>query len=447
MEQIVFKRKIYDKMLKWKAESNGSSALLIEGARRIGKSTIVEQFAKNEYKSYIIIDFNQASNQTFELFDDLTDLDFIFLILQQSYHTTLYNRESVIVFDEIQQCPKARQAIKYLVKDGRYDYIETGSLISINKNTANITIPSEEDSIAMFPMDYEEFCWALGDTTTIPLLNQLWNLKKPLGSGHRSAMRDLRLYILIGGMPQAVNEYLNTNNFEKVDTVKRKIINLYATDFRKIDSSGKLSRLFLSIPSQLSRNINRFNMRSVAGKLNENRYEDFQTILEDSKTVLFSHHCLDPNVGMETTSDYNSFKLYLCDTGLFVTLCFWDKVFTENIIYEKLLLDKLPSNLGYVYENLVAQMLVCSGNKLFYYTFPSDEKHRYEIDFILSRGAKIIPLEVKSSGYKTHKSLDVFCEKYSSRISDSYLIYTKDYNKDQAISLLPFYFVPVAITH
>ena len=443
MEQRVFRRKIYDDILDWKRKNDGRTALLVEGARRIGKSTIVEEFARNEYKSYILIDFNTASAEVKSLFDDLMNLEFIFLRLQQAYSTQLFERNSVIVFDEVQQCPKARQAIKYLVKDGRYDYIETGSLISIRKNIENITIPSEEDRIQMNPMDYEEFRWALGDTVTVPLLKTFWEKKIPLGAAHRDAMRNLRLYLLVGGMPQAVNAYLDTNNLRTVDEVKRKIILLYREDFAKIDKTGKVSNLFMSVPAALSRNASRYVPSSVIGNVADDKMSELLMNLEDSKTVNIAHHADDPNIGLLVSANYDKFKIFLADTGLFVTLAFWDKDFTENIIYDKLLSDKLSVNLGYVYENLIAQMLVASGNRLFYHTWKKDEKHYYEIDFLLSRGAKLCPVEVKSSGYKAHASLDAFCDKYSARVGSRYLIYTNDLTTDNGTTLLPAYMTPL----
>lgn len=440
MGKRVFKRKIYDKLLQWKQKSNGESALLIQGARRIGKSTIVEEFAKNEYSSYLIIDFNKASATVKSLFDDLMDLDFIFLQLQTIYNVVLKNRKSVVVFDEVQKCPNARQAIKYLVQDGRYDYIETGSLISIKQNTKGITIPSEEERIDMYPMDFEEFRWALGDNASIPFIKTFYEKRMPLGAAHRTKERDLRLYMMVGGMPQAVNEYLDTNNLAKVDAIKRRIIQLYSDDFLKIDSRGKLSKLFMAIPSQLSKNTSRYYTKPVVGSLGNNAEEELIINLEDSKAVLVSYCSDDPNVGMSLTKDASKYKLFVADTGLFVTMVFWDKDFADNVLYQKLLADKLEANLGYVYENLVAQMLTAAGNNLFYYTFEKDEKHTYEIDFLLSRGNKICPIEVKSSGYKTHASLDAFRIKYSGRIKNSYLIYTKDLQKgDNELMYLPFY--------
>lgn len=435
----VFKRKLYDRLLQWKQTRNGRTAILVEGARRVGKSTIVELFAKNEYKSYIIVDFNKASKQVLELFDDLMDLNRIFLQLQAIYNVVLKERNSVIVFDEVQNCPKARQAIKYLVADGRYDYIETGSLISIKKNTKNITLPSEEERVPMYPMDYEEFRWALGDVASVPLLRQFWDAKLPLDKAHRDKMRELRLYMLVGGMPQAVNEYLDSNNLSRVDMVKRDIIRLYRDDFMKLDESGRLERMFMEIPAQLNQNSKRYKSSAVLGKVYDEKLDELLKELADSKTVLFSYHTNDPNVGMALTKDSSKYKIFCADTGLFVTLAFWDKDYTENIIYEKLLSDKLSANMGYVYENLVAQMLVAAGNELFYYTWPKDDTHNYEIDFLLSRGTKLQPVEVKSSGYRTHASLDAFCEKFSERIDRRYLVYTKDMEKDEKTLLLPVY--------
>ena len=439
MTERIFKRKLYDRLLEWKRVQNGKSAILIEGARRVGKSTLVEQFAKNEYESYILIDFNEASDEVKALFNNLMNKDFIFLQLQALYNVVLHKRKSVIIFDEVQKCPLARQAIKYLVKDGRYDYIETGSLISIKKNTKNITIPSEEERVTLYPMDYEEFRWALGDEATMPLLRTFYDKRLPLDKAHHDKMRDFRLYMLVGGMPQAVNTYIETNNFSMVDHVKRGIIKVYQEDFQKLDETGRLETLFMEIPSQLSQTNNRYKPYSVLGEVDDDKLRELLKDLEDSKTTLFSYHSNDPNVGMSLTKDISKFKIFCADTGLFVTLAFWDKDHTENVIYQKLLNDKLSTNLGYVYENIIAQTLASSGNKLFYYTWPKDDTHSYEIDFLLSRGAKLHPIEVKSSGYKTHKSLDVFCQKFSHIVERRYLIYTKDLKKDMETLLLPVY--------
>ena len=440
----MFKRKIYSKMLEWKQQSDGRTALLIEGARRIGKSTVVEEFARNEYESYIMIDFAKASKGIRTLFEDVSDLNYLFLQLQLQYKVDLHERKSVIIFDEVQLCPMARQAIKALVEDHRYDYIETGSLISIKKNVKDILIPSEERKISMYPMDYEEFLWAVGDETTFSLLKKCFEMNQGLGDTmNRKQLRQFRLYMLVGGMPQAIATYIETNNFRKVDEIKRDILNLYEADFAKIDPTGRMEMLFDAIPSQLNKNASRFQASSVLDREKSDTILELIAELKDSKTVLVSYNANDPNAGMANTKDLSRFKLFLSDTGLFVTLMFKDKDFTENEIYEKLLSDKLGVNLGYLYENIVAQCLAANGNELYYHTIMNEKsKHNYEIDFILARKNKIIPLEVKSSGYKTHKSLDVFTEKFSDRILKRYLIYTKDMSKDQDIVCIPVYMIP-----
>ena len=414
--------------------------MLIEGPRRVGKSTIVRLFAQNEYRSHVIIDFAKASTEEKNLFNDISDLDYFFTRLKLLKGISLYERESVIIFDEVQQYPIARQAIKYLVEDGRYDFIETGSLISIHKNVDNIVIPSEEESLCMYPMDYEEFRWAMGDKETIPLLKEMLEKKRPLGDDvNRKMLRDYRLYMLVGGMPQAVSKYLETRDLMKVDKVKRGILRIYEQDFHKLDKTDKAKAIFRAIPSELYKNSTRYQITTVLGRINSDSIRGLIEMIEDSKTVNIAYHSNDPNVGMELTSDKSSYKMYVCDTGLFVTLAFWDKKFTENIIYQKLLNDKLEANLGYVYENAVAQALASSGNKLFYYTWLDENNHPFEIDFLLSRGSKLWPLEVKSSGYNKHKSLDEFCRKYSGRISSRYLVYTKDLRKDCETTMIPIY--------
>lgn len=427
-------------MLDWKRTKDGSTALLIKGARRVGKSTIAEEFARNEYECYIIVDFADAPSELWEAVENISDRDYFFMQLQFIYGVTLKERKSVIIFDEIQKCPAVRQAIKYLVKDHRYDYIETGSLLSIRKNTKDIVIPSEETRLTLYPLDYEEFRWAMNDTATVPLLRRMFEERRSLGdSVIRKLLRDFRLYMLIGGMPQAVDTYLQTNNLAVTDETKREIIELYLDDFEKIDPTGKAAALFRSIPSQLTGNASRYKVTSVIGR-NESGDKTAQLIreMEDSMTVNVSHHANDPNVGLALHADYDVYKMYLADTGLFITLAFMDKSAIDNLIYQKLLSDKLSADLGYVYENVVAQILTASGNRLFYYTWPKDSSnHNFEIDFILSRESKICPVEVKSSGYKTHASLDAFIKKFSSRIAQSYLIYNKDLRKDGEILLLP----------
>lgn len=438
----IFKRKLYDKLLDWKTNRKGKTAVMIEGARRVGKSTLAKQFAENEYDSHVLIDFSIAPKEITELFDYISDLEYFFMQLQFRLGVSLIEHNSLIIFDEVQKCPKARQAIKHLVADGRYDYIETGSLISIRKNVKDIVIPSEEEKMTLNPMDYEEFKWALDDTATIPQLRMLFDKKMSIGDAvTRKLMRDFRVYMVVGGMPQAVSEYLDNHNLQEVDRVKRGIIQLYEDDFYKIDPSGRISSLFDAIPAQLNSNASRYQVTSAIGD-NADSEKILQLIseLRESRTINMAYHANDPGVGMSLSIDISKYKMYVADTGLFITLAFKDKDFTENIIYQKLMSDKLDANLGYVYENMVAQMLTASGNKLFYYTFPTETgKHNYEIDFLLSRGNKICPIEVKSSGYKRHTSLNVFCQKFSSRVLQRFLIYTKDLQKDEQTLFLPVY--------
>lgn len=441
MAERIFERKIYQRMLEWKRDSDGKTALLIKGARRVGKSTVVEEFARKEYSSYILIDFSIAPKEVHELFKDISDLNYIFLRLQLIYHVNLESRKSVIIFDEVQKEPLARQAIKQLVKDGRYDYIETGSLLSIKKNVENILIPSEETRMEMVPMDYEEFRWALGDKVTIPMLKSAFENKMSLGDDmNRRLLRDFRIHMLVGGMPQAVNEYIETNNFSKVDQIKRMILELYQDDFRKIDQTGRASLMFYAIPSELAKNASRYQVSSVIQKARQDRLLGIVAEMKDSMTVNIAYHANDPSAGISLHEDSDKYKMFIGDTGLFTTLAFMDKDFTENIIYEKLLSDKLDTELGYLYENMVAQMLYANGNRLFYYTFPKEKStHRYEVDFLIAKRNKVCPIEVKSSGYKTHASIDAFGEKFSGEIGQKYLIYTKDLRKDGDILCLPIY--------
>ena len=438
---MIFKRKIYNELQHWKRTDEGRTAVLIQGARRVGKSTIAEEFATNEYETHILVDFAACSTEIRDLFNDVSDLNRIFMRLQLEYGVELKERKSVIIFDEVQLAPKARQAIKYLVKDGRYDYIETGSLISIRKNVKDILIPSEEVKLHMFPMDYEEFRWALGDTTTIRLLQGCFHDKTSLGDAtNRKLMRDFRLYMLVGGMPQAVVVYLETNNLEKVDSVKRSIITLYEDDFNKIDPTGNASKIFRQIPAQLTSNANRYLAWSATDGTRNSALAEILSEVRESMVVNMAYHANDPSVGMALHQDPNKYKMFAGDTGLFVTLAFWDSKFTDNTIYHKLLADKLSTDLGYVYENVVAQMLKASGHELYYYTFPTGSgKHNYEVDFLIADGDKVSPVEVKSSGYKAHTSLDAFCGKFSSRIRNKYLVYTKDMRKDGDVLYLPVY--------
>ena len=439
---MYFERKAYQKLLEWKEKYADKYAVMLEGARRVGKSTIAENFAQNEYKSYILIDFSRVSANILECFDDIGNLNVFFLRLQAETGTTLYEHESLIIFDEVQLFPKARQAIKHLVADGRYSYLETGSLISIRKNVKDILIPSEEMKIQVYPMDYEEFCDATGGN--FRLLRQIFDSARPIGqTTNRKLMRDLRIYMAVGGMPQAVEAYIDSKNFSEIDMVKRQIINLYEEDFKKIDPSGRISALYHAIPAQLAKGARKYRITTAIGKRNNTKADELLYELIDSKTVLPCYNSTNPRASLADTKDFNSYKLYLSDTGLFVTLMFIDRPVTENKLYAKLLSDKLPANLGYLYENLVAQMIATSGRELYYHTWEKfGSTHYYEVDFLISDGSKIDALEIKSSGSGKHESISEFCRKFSQNISKAYLISQKDVGNEENLLLKPFYLVP-----
>lgn len=439
---MYFERKAYQKLLEWKEKYADKYAVMLEGARRVGKSTIAETFAQNEYKSHILIDFSKSSANILECFDDIGNPDVFFLRLQAETGTTLYEHESLIIFDEVQLFPKARQAIKHLVADGRYSYLETGSLISIRKNVKDILIPSEEMKIQVFPMDYEEFCDATGGN--FELLRQIFGSKRAIGQAtNRKLMRDLRVYMAVGGMPQAVEAYINGKNFSEIDMIKRQIISLYEEDFKKIDPSGRISALYHAVPAQLAKNARKYRITTAIGKRNNTKADELLYELIDSKTVLPCYNSTDPRASLADTKDFSSYKLYLSDTGLFVTLMFIDRPVAENKIYAKLLSDKLPANFGYLYENLVAQIIAASGRELYYHTWEKDgSTHYYEVDFLISDGSKIDALEIKSSGSGKHESIREFCRKFSQNISKAYLISQKDVGNEENLLLKPFYLVP-----
>ena len=439
---MYFKRKAYDELKEWKEQYADKYAVLLEGARRVGKSTIAEQFAQKEYKSYILIDFSRTSGEMLACFDDIHNPDMFFLRLQAITGINLYQHESVIIFDEVQLFPKARQAIKHLVKDGRYHYIETGSLISIRKNIKDILIPSEEMKIQVYPMDYEEFCDATNGN--YELLGKIYMLKKGVGQQvNRKLMRDIRLYMAVGGMPQAVEAFVNGENFSAIDMVKRQIIKLYEDDFRKLDPSGMISAMYHSIPAQLSKGGKKYRTSALTGKRKSSKEEKLLYDLIDSKTVLPSYNTTDPRVSLSLTKDLDSYKMYIADTGLFITLMFIDRPVAENDIYAKLLADKLPANLGYLYENLVAQMIAASGRELFYHTWKKEKStHYYEIDFLITQSSRVSAIEVKSSGVGKHESLTEFHKKYSKTVRDCVIISQKDIDREGQISFLPVYLTP-----
>lgn len=442
---MYMQRKAYNKLLEWKNSYATHYAALLEGPRRVGKSTVVEHFASHEYRSYVLIDFSQVSREVLACFDDIADLDMFFIRLQAATGTTLYEHASVLIFDEVQLFPRARQAVKHLVKDGRYHVIETGSLISIQKNVKDILIPSEEMKIPVYPMDYEEFCWATQQNFEV--IRTLYAQGKHVGSDiTRKLMRDLRIYMAVGGMPQAVEAYVNGKNFQTIDHIKRQIIELYEADFRKIDASGKLSALFHSIPAQLARGTRKYRISSATGKRRLNSDNRLISDLIDSRTVLACYNSSDPSVALSQTKDLDSYKLYLADTGLFVTLMFSDRSQAENEIYTKLLSDKLPANLGYLYENLVAQIIASTGRELFYHTWDGDQSsHYYEVDFLITCGTKVHAFEVKSSGLGKYESLRAFCKKYSSIIARAYVLSQKDFAHVDEVNLVPLYAIPALL--
>ncbi len=440
----MFERKAYSKLLEWKKNMAGKYACLLEGARRVGKSTIAEEFAKNNYESYILIDFSKLTKEEEEVFESVNDLDIFFLRLQAVKGVTLKERKSVIIFDEIQFAPKVRGAIKHLVKDGRYDYIETGSLISTKKNINDILIPSEEHKIDVYPMDYEEFCLATG--YNYDLIKQIYKCNQSMGqSVNRRLMRDFRIYMAVGGMPQAVEAFIKDKNFESVDRVKKEILKLYSDDFFKIDPNGRLSALYNSIPSQLANN-NKFYITKITGKKVRIRDRELIFDLLNSKTVLPCYKVNDPSLSLNGSKDIDNFKLYLSDIGLFTTMLFNDKLSTNGDIYVKLLSDKLDVNLGYLYENAVAQIIKSCDRDLFYCVFKNNETTRYyEIDFLTTDDNKLVPIEVKSSEAKNHKSINEFSKKYSSKISRRILFSQDDISHDEMLELRPIYLAPLIV--
>ena len=446
----VMKRKIEEKLLKWKKESNGKTALLIDGARRVGKSYIVEEFAKQHYKSYILIDFNQVGSEITDLFDmNLRDLDSFFMYLSAAFNVKLYKRESLIIFDEVQLYPRARAAIKYLVADGRYDYIETGSLMSIKKNVKNIVIPSEERHVKMYPMDFEEFLWAKGEDLIIPIIRNCFEEKKPLGQAlHRKIMTLFREYVIIGGMPQVVKEYIESGDFETADLVKRDILTLYREDIQKYASGyeKKVESIFDEIPAQLSKHEKKFTLSSLGKGSRFRDYENSFLWLQDSMITNVCFNSTEPNIGLKLNRDNSSYKVYMGDTGLLISHAFDENGIVSEEIYKKLLFGKLEVNEGMIFENIVSQMLVANGHNLYFYSNSSrtDKDSRMEIDFLVAKSKitnrhNISPIEVKSGKNYTLSSLNKKRKKYSEQTNEAFVLHTADlYIKDE-ITFLPVY--------
>lgn len=447
------KRKIYDSMQEWK-EENGRTALLIDGARRVGKSYIAQEFAKKEYKSYILIDFNRAPAEITDLFVHyLNDLNMFFLYLSNFYGVKLYERESLIIFDEVQLFPKARAAIKYLVEDGRYDYVETGSLMTIKKNVADIVIPSEERHMKMYPLDFEEFLWALDNDTLMDFIRLCFEEKKPMGQVlHRKTMDYFRQYLIVGGMPQAVKTYRDSHDFDQVDRVKRDILELYRADIIK-HAEGyqmKVAQIFDDIPAQLQKHDTKFKFSSLKKEARFREYEDALFWLSDAMITNICYNSTAPNIGLKLNMDRMTLKCYMADTGLLISHAFDENGLVSEEIYKKLLFDKLEVNKGMIMENIVAQMLTASGHKLYFYSNPSrdDASLRMEIDFLtakskISNRHNISPIEVKSSKNYTLTSLRKFKEKYKDQLHIPYVLHPNDLKEEDGILFLPLYMTPL----
>ena len=443
------RRKIYDKLLEWKREKDGKTALLIEGARRIGKSYIAEAFAKNEYESYILIDFSKAPLRVKGWFDEyLEDIDTLLQNIQLHYKTQLTPRKSIIIFDEVQKCPRAREAIKALVADHRFDYIETGSLISIKKNVEDIVIPSEEDGIDMYPMDFEEFMWALGNDMMMGYIKQQYDAKKPMGDFHREAMRYFRQYMIVGGMPQAVATYVETKDFNKVDAVKRQILRLYRNDIKKYagGTKARVSSIFESIPGQLQKSEKKFVLADMDDNARMRDYDDAFFWLSDSRLANICYNTTAPNIGLQLNEERTTLKCYFCDTGLLISMAFDARGIVQQEIYQKLMFEKLEINEGMLVENIVAQMLKAADHKLFFYSNydKEDAANRMEIDFLVQKETitsrhNISPIEVKSSKNYTLTSLKKCINKYGQYLYTPYVLHSKDVEVKDGITYLPLY--------
>ena len=447
------KRKIYDSLLKWKQEKQGTTALLIEGARRIGKSYIAEEFARNEYASYILIDFSKAPSRVKGWFEEyLEDVDTLLQNIQLHYKKQLTPRQSLIIFDEVQKCPRAREAIKALVADHRFDYIETGSLISIKKNVDNILIPSEEDGIEMYPMDFEEFLWAMGNEMMMPYIQSHFEKRQSMGEFHREAMHYFRQYLIVGGMPQAVAEYASGRDFTKVDSIKRQILRLYKNDIQKYagGATARVSAIYDAIPGQLQKKEKKFVLSALKDEARMREYDSAFFWLEDSKIVNISYNTTAPNIGLQLNEDRTALKCYFCDTGLLISLAFSARGIVTNEIYQKLMFDKLEVDEGMLVENVVAQMLKAAGNELFFYSNydKEDAENRMQVDFLIQKEVvtsrhNISPIEVKSGTNYTLTSIKKCLKKFGPYLSTPYVLHTKDVEVKDGLVYLPLYMTPL----
>lgn len=447
------KRKIYNELLDWKNKRNGTTAVIIEGARRIGKSYIVEEFARNEYNSYLLIDFNKADKVVWEWFDNyLEDLDTLLMNLQIHYGVRLTPRKSVIIFDEVQLCPRARSTIKYLVADGRFDYIETGSLVSIKKNVKDILIPSEEQALPMYPMDFEEFLWALDDDLMMPFITQCFQNRKPVGGLHRKALDYFRTYMIVGGMPQSILKYIETHDFEEVDRVKRSILQVYKNDIAKYASNveHKVKSIFDELPAQLQKQEKKFRLSALEPNAAYRDYDDAFFWLSDAGIVNICYNCTAPNIGLRLNMERNTLKCYMADTGLLFSHAFDEKGRVPNEIYQKIIHDKLEINEGMLVENIVAQILTAIGHKLYFYSNSNRENadERMEIDFLTAKSKltsrhNITPIEVKSSQRYTLSSLNKCIKKFGNYLDTPIVLHSADLKQEKGIDFLPLYMAPL----
>ena len=447
------RRKIYDKLLRWKQEKYGKTALMIEGARRVGKSYIAQEFARNEYDSYILIDFSKAPARVKGWFDEyLEDIPTLLQNIQLHYKKQLTPRRSLIIFDEVQECPRAREAIKALVEDGRFDYLETGSLISIKKNVENIVIPSEEDGIDMYPMDFEEFLWAMGNEVMMPYIRERFERQQPMGEFHREALHYFRQYLIVGGMPQAVAEYAASRDFKRVDAVKRQILRLYKNDIKKYagTATARVSAIYDAIPGQLQKKEKKFSLAALKDEARMREYDSAFFWLEDSKMVNICYNTTAPNIGLQLNEDRTTLKCYFCDTGLLISLAFSARGIVTNEIYQKLMFDKLEIDEGMLVENIVAQMLKAAGHELFFYSNYDKEvaENRMQVDFLIQKEVvtsrhNISPIEVKSSTGYTLTSIQKCIKKFGQYLSTPYVLHTKDVELKDGLVYLPLYMTGV----
>ena len=447
------RRKIYDQLVKWKQVRDGSTALMIEGARRIGKSYIAEEFARNEYDSYILIDFSKAPTRVKGWFDEyLEDVDTLLQNIQLHYKKHLTPRKSLIIFDEVQKCPRARESIKALVADHRFDYLETGSLISIKKNVNDILIPSEEEGLDMYPMDFEEFLWAMGNEVLMPYIRSRFEKQQPMGEFHREAMHYFRQYLIVGGMPQAVAEYAASRDFVKIDSIKRQILRLYKNDIKKYAGGAiaRVSAIYDAIPGQLQKKEKKFVLAALKDEARMREYDGAFFWLADSKMVNICYNTTAPNIGLQLNEDRTVLKCYFCDTGLLISLAFSARGIVTNEIYQKLMFDKLEINEGMLVENIVAQMLKTAGNELFFYSNydKEDAENRMQVDFLIQKEAvtsrhNISPIEVKSGTSYTLTSIRKCIKKYGRYLSTPYVLHSKDVEMKDGIVYLPLYMTPL----